>query len=434
MSLLHRVPKHEEEPSRHSDEPQSALTGSTFPFGNPNEYRSEDPSLSDRVADCGCSSHYDKVELDSVYPLPAKFVYEGLFGERAHKRGNSLALALKERRKLLDLEDPVSLPGEEDALRAYQLKYRVPVSNPILKEKDTPCIETIKVLKADDHLCYVVDVTAKTPNVPYGDSFEMRTRYCIMAQGAGSCRVKLSITTHFLKSIMLKGIIKSASMKGFSEYRKIFVRTLEEASKPVVTAGSGDGRLSEMEQEPPSKEEGGVYEGPSGILASFFSMFGFDVASPAVNISISLIWYLFLCVACFSITFTVYALYDRQTSTSGLSSILRDLESYSFLETRHPQLRRPLSEKKNWHSPVLEEHEEHYVRLVRYTAKLSESLETLLRVLKNVNFDLLSCRLVNRLSDDWLGCKDDPSEPSCGELRVLLEEAISGDPGSDSRQ
>ena len=365
--------------------------------------------------DCGCASHYEKVELDTVFPLPAKFVFEGLFGANAYSDKRSLWNALTRRRKLTDIEapEPLSFSNEEGAIRSFRVKYRVPVSNPMIKEKETPCIETIQITKAEEYLCYVVDVSAKTPNVPYGDSFEMRIRYCIVAEESpGQCRIKLTVMPHFFKSLMLKGVIKNASIKGFSEFTQLLTKILTEASKPIDAAEIG--ALDEvapkfdMDRTQGSTSKAQPVE-PSGFLELVFSKLGYDLESPVIGLVIQFIWFFFLLTSFSCIFFTWYQTMWKSTEYHQFLQYYTELQSHASSTNLSSYIPKSSSyplpgRKTEWNSIALQDHQDHYAKLVNYALNLAKDLEDLLLILNILKDDLVAGQNLNQLSDDWLSC------------------------------
>jgi hypothetical protein len=135
----------------------------------------------------------------------------------------------------------------------------LPVNSALVKTKETPCLEVTKILKKVDGVCYVIQVTARTPEVPFGDAFETITKQCITATGRDKCRYLFTASVQFSKFSMLKGVIKNAAFKGISDY----VRILEEVLQDIVKrVGFGVEPVIEKKEE---KKEIKAAEEPSWI-------------------------------------------------------------------------------------------------------------------------------------------------------------------------
>lgn len=81
-------------------------------------------------------------------------------------------------------------------------------------------------------MLYVIDEFHKTPAVPYGDTFQLITRYCITWNGPESCHLLITGGIEWLKNPLVKGLIKAAAMKGLTETAKA---TLEVVNNELLS-------------------------------------------------------------------------------------------------------------------------------------------------------------------------------------------------------
>ncbi|KAJ3181603.1 SNF1-interacting protein [Gaertneriomyces sp. JEL0708] len=197
-----------------SDTAPAALTDVSSK-GLPAEYVPP-PSLTLPTAEvpCGCleAEHLDKREADVIINLPAKKVFETLFSDNSPWWSEKFHPKRGER-------DRRSTPWvtNADSSTTFEARLIMPLSNPMLKIKEAEVIFNFKLIKKVDFLCYVVESTSKTPDVPYGDAFSPVTRYCITWAGVGSCRVSMYVGLKWWKSVMVKGLIRGAAMKGLAD-------------------------------------------------------------------------------------------------------------------------------------------------------------------------------------------------------------------------
>lgn len=77
--------------------------------------------------------------------------------------------------------------------------------------------ETLTFLKREEDQVYVVEKKTITPEIPFGDSFAGLVRFCFTRASNDTCRLDISIGVTFLKSTMMRSIIKSNALKGLSE-------------------------------------------------------------------------------------------------------------------------------------------------------------------------------------------------------------------------
>ncbi|ORZ16542.1 hypothetical protein BCR42DRAFT_37851 [Absidia repens] len=160
---------------------------------------------------CNCDDHLDKVEADLELPISARRAYEFLAGtscwEQLNKaKGNSAP-------------SPSKWENDDTGTMERILNYTMP--SPMARGKEAEVIETQQVLRNENGLCYVILVTTKAPTLPYADAFIPMIKLCITYNSPTTCRLVCSIGVKWLKSIMVKGKLKSmvnrAAIKGMSE-------------------------------------------------------------------------------------------------------------------------------------------------------------------------------------------------------------------------
>ncbi|RCH98955.1 SNF1-interacting protein [Rhizopus stolonifer] len=169
---------------------------------------------------CGCENHLDKLESEIQLPISANELYQLLFGENKElwekkTTGN----------KSRDLTMTCWDQGAEGIERI--LKYIIPVNNSMVKLKEAEAIEKQVIEKKEDGLCYVVMTTTKTPQLPYADAFVPHLKYCITWVSQNQCKLACYTGVKFLKSILVKGIVNKAAMRGMSENLEIFIPIIQ---------------------------------------------------------------------------------------------------------------------------------------------------------------------------------------------------------------
>jgi hypothetical protein len=102
----------------------------------------------------------------------------------------------------------------------------VPIANPLVLAKEIEVKEVTTILFRKENLCYVVEKKSSTPQVPFGDCFTSCMRFCICWQDHGICNLRISIGIIFLKSTMLKSLIRPEALKGISESVSLIHRRL----------------------------------------------------------------------------------------------------------------------------------------------------------------------------------------------------------------
>ncbi|KAI8332136.1 hypothetical protein BC941DRAFT_474549 [Chlamydoabsidia padenii] len=156
---------------------------------------------------CGCDDHLDKTQAELDLPISAQALYDFMFGTTCWEQ--------------LNKEKGNSAPSASDWQQISDtnveriLNYTMP--NPMVKAKDAEVIETHQILKQEIELCYVFTITTKVPMLPYADAFIPTMKFCITYNSPNTCRLVCNIGVKWLKSVMVKGMINRAALKGMGE-------------------------------------------------------------------------------------------------------------------------------------------------------------------------------------------------------------------------
>ncbi|KAG0165898.1 SNF1-interacting protein [Apophysomyces sp. BC1015] len=188
---------------------------------------------------CDCNDHLDKKEAEVVLQMSAKQLFEYLFSEKLSGsnagengiwaklnkvKGNSGKITtfneMSQHMILMGdnlVPDIYEWQDNTEGGRERQLQYLMPVNNPMLKTKETEVMETHQILKDEEYICYVVELSTKAPNLPYADAFVPLIKLCITYVSPKSCRLICSTGVKWQKSIMMKGMVNKAANKGMAE-------------------------------------------------------------------------------------------------------------------------------------------------------------------------------------------------------------------------
>lgn len=151
--------------------------------------------------DCGDSgSHYDKVVGDEIIPAPLGKVYSLLFGQSS---GTWMTKFLTDAAKCTELqfEDKKGLSLDNKS-RSYN--YIKPLNAPI-GPKQTKCITTETLDNLDFEKAANLTVTTQTPDVPSGNIFMVKTKYCLSWAENNSTRIQVNCTIEWTGKSWLKG-------------------------------------------------------------------------------------------------------------------------------------------------------------------------------------------------------------------------------------
>ena len=155
-----------------------------------------------RPTECGDQDkHFDKLVSDEVLPAPLGKVYSLMFGPVS---GAFLATLLQDEQKVLDLQLDDDKMGLTDSKKTRTYSYIKPL-NASIGPKQTKCIINETLEAFDLEKVVTVTVVTQTPDVPSGNVFNVKTKYCLTwAEGNGT-RVLMTCTVEWTGKSWLKG-------------------------------------------------------------------------------------------------------------------------------------------------------------------------------------------------------------------------------------
>lgn len=151
--------------------------------------------------DCGdSSSHYEKVVGDEYIPAPLGHVYNLLFGPAS---GTWMLkwLAGEQKCSEVQMEDKRGL-GADNKVRNFS--YIKPLNAPI-GPKQTKCIVTETLDGFDLEKAVNVSVSTQNPDVPSGNIFTVKTKYCLSWAENNGTRMQANCTVEWSGKTWLKG-------------------------------------------------------------------------------------------------------------------------------------------------------------------------------------------------------------------------------------
>lgn len=201
------------------------------------------------TTDCGDQElHYDRIVCDEYLPGPLGKVYALLFGSQSH----GFLTKFLEDQKVMELSIPNNagwVPSPEaggKSTRGYSYIRPLPGG---IGPKQTKCICTEQLEQMDLERAVSVLVTTETPDVPSGNLFCVRTRYCLtwgdgsMTGSAAETRMQLNCTVEWSGRSWLKGPIEKGCNDGQLTHGKDLTAALKkELEKSVGTSSKSRGK------------------------------------------------------------------------------------------------------------------------------------------------------------------------------------------------
>lgn len=154
--------------------------------------------------DCTDSAtHYDKILKDENIPAPLGKIYAMLFGPAS---GVFLTKYLVDEQKVTELqyEDDKKGLGDQNKTRNYS--YIKPLYASI-GPRQTKCITTETLDAFDLERSVSVTCTTQTPDVPSGNVFSVKTRYCLSWAAGNATRFQMNCTVEWTGKSWLKGAL-----------------------------------------------------------------------------------------------------------------------------------------------------------------------------------------------------------------------------------
>ncbi|KAL0769218.1 hypothetical protein CaCOL14_008526 [Colletotrichum acutatum] len=183
--------------------------------------------------DCGDSdTHYDRVVGDDVIPAPLGKVYNLLFGP-ASVTWMTKWLTVEAKCTELTMEDKKGLTLDN---KSRYFTYIKPL-NGAIGPKQTKCLVTETLDHLDFEKAINFSVTTQTPDVPNGNIFSVKTKYCLTWADNNSTRVQSNCTIEWTGKSWLKGPIEKGANDGQTQYCKDLFASLKSAVSTKARAG-----------------------------------------------------------------------------------------------------------------------------------------------------------------------------------------------------
>ncbi|KAL8408222.1 hypothetical protein RB594_006859 [Gaeumannomyces avenae] len=184
--------------------------------------------------ECGdTDTHFDKFLADDIVPAPLGKVFNMTFGP-ASVTWMTKWLTGEQKCFEFQMEDQKGL-GADNTTRTYSYIKPLYAS---LGPKQTKCIVSEHVDAIDLEKAVNITCTTQTPDVPSGNVFNVKTRYCLTWGENNTTRVQVNCTTEWTGKSWLKGPIEKGVIDGQTQYCKDFFAALKAAVSSRSRAGT----------------------------------------------------------------------------------------------------------------------------------------------------------------------------------------------------
>lgn len=146
-------------------------------------------------------THYDKFLKDDIVPAPLGKVYSMVFGPAS---GGFMAKWLLDEMKCTDLQMEDDKKGLSEEIKVRTFSYIKPLYASI-GPKSTKCVVTETLDFIDLEKSVSVTASTQTPDVPSGNVFATKTRFCFMWAPGNATRVMMNFNIEWTGKSWLKG-------------------------------------------------------------------------------------------------------------------------------------------------------------------------------------------------------------------------------------
>ncbi|KAF2456455.1 hypothetical protein BDY21DRAFT_51001 [Lineolata rhizophorae] len=185
--------------------------------------------------ECGDGDqHHERLLTDTTIAAPLGKIYSLMFGPAS---GAFMRRWLVEDQKSMDLQlvDDGKGLGPENSNFGYSF---IKPLNASIGPKQTKCIIQQTLEQFDLERAVSVSCSTQNPDVPNGNIFVVKTRYCLMWAPGNATRLVMTCTVEWSGKSWLKNPIEKGANEGQAQYAKDIVAALRAAvAKPAVTRG-----------------------------------------------------------------------------------------------------------------------------------------------------------------------------------------------------
>ncbi|KEF60952.1 uncharacterized protein A1O9_02516 [Exophiala aquamarina CBS 119918] len=261
------------------------------------------------------STHYDKIIKDEVLHAPLGKIYSLLYGPES---GIFVRKFLADDCKCTELVLEDDKKGLNNEIKSRQYTYIKPLGGSI-GPRQTKCITTENLDFFDLEKAVTVTCTTQTPDVPSGNAFSVKTRYCLSWAPGNATRLQMNCAIEWTAKSWLKGPIEKGANDGQQQYGDGLVKVLKGAvsgrprgttNASKVSKATKKKRKGEKKQKESTVEETMTKSEDWGLFESLRGPFqpATDILRPVLKMEILLVF----------LTFMVMLLWFRTPRSSSI--------------------------------------------------------------------------------------------------------------------
>ncbi|KAK9461952.1 uncharacterized protein V1516DRAFT_281644 [Lipomyces oligophaga] len=270
---------------------------------------------------CGPGDHYDKIICDEKFNVPLGRICNLLFGDDTKWIQNLLTNAFKN----FDLSPITPFAPDAYGHKARTYNYIKPL-NASIGPKQTKCLTTETILDWDLNSHVTVIVGTETPDVPNGNMFVTKTKYCFTWAENNMTRMLIMCTIEWSGKSWIKGAIEKGANDGQVQTSKDLVVALNaEFQSQALKAGGGRKKKRRHRGKQKQKLDNiplrSANDEPE--VNSILGFFRFDG---------TYVTYIFIFLLVLTLFVSLYTIFGRHPSQSDQWQVLWDLEEQKLWE------------------------------------------------------------------------------------------------------
>ncbi|KAH8987743.1 hypothetical protein EDB86DRAFT_2087704 [Lactarius hatsudake] len=209
-----------------------------------------------KVTQCACGregKHYSELAMDVVLPGTPERIYNLMFAS------GFLKDFMRVNQKLEDIQmsDWAPTSGDQNCL-ARNMSYIKPMNSSI-GPRSIKCEIHDETVHSDFDDYITMVTTTRTPDVPSGSVFSVKTRTCVTWASSASSRVVVTSQVEWTGRSFIKGIIEKSAIDGQKTYQTELVRAMrgyiQEHQTEFIPAGLDPAAVADAVKEPSSSLE-----------------------------------------------------------------------------------------------------------------------------------------------------------------------------------
>ncbi|KAK9244106.1 hypothetical protein V1506DRAFT_542465 [Lipomyces tetrasporus] len=292
---------------------------------------------------CGCKSneHYEKVVCDVSFPAPIGRICNLLWGDNT----TWIESFMKNVLKVMELSTPTPFEASEASGKKSRSFNYIKLLNANIGPKQTKCLatETIENWEFENYVTVVVSTV--TPDVPNGNIFVTKTRYCLSWGENNTTHMLITCGVEWSGKSWIKVPIEKGANDGQQQVANQLVAALNEKFQPKAKKGKGrkkrgdkhKGAIKAAAELDTVKKEGSV-----SIFANALGWFGFRSDSTYIT-------YVVIALFAALLVATLWLIFSggKKAKTSRWDTIwdLEEQKLWEWLEDRSGHVGPPMGTK-----------------------------------------------------------------------------------------